>query len=312
MIKRLKNCLILISIIFIPLSFMQPAFADDSGDDKVITLTINWLEDKQDDRPESITIELYRVVDGQEVAMDSKVVTKENSISTNSWEVSFNYYYGQVWEYAFKILGTKPINGLYNYQLIESGNGTANYSFDFLYGHGNTEMTIILEWDDNSNSNNNRPESVTVDLYSLNGDQTPERSVILTGNKTDSKWSAMVSGLDYSPKNYYIVLTDLPSNYDNVITRGDDESIYISTNSYISRGSVESNSSQTLSNAIDGVIETINPQEISTSNGIFNNIWLNFLLLISIAILSYITIMKHRILVRNRRRARGRRRNAKN
>lgn len=309
MIKRLKIIPLCWMVIFLLGVLIQPAFADDSSkDNKTISLTINWLDDTSKDRPESITIELYRSVDGQEYPMDSKVLTSANGVSSNCWKTSFTYYYGEVWEYAFKILGTEPTTGLYNYQLLESGNGTNQYTFDFLYGHGQTEMTIIAEWEDDTDSLDERPESITVDLISLEGDQVPERSVILTGKADDNKWSATVSGLDYDPSSYYIVVKNLPKTYSNLITRGEESNIYVSTNTYVGEvieGSMTPSSD--LSSIINGFSETVSVNNKSLSNGVINNFWLNLLILVLIVVLSGLAILKHRELVRKKNNTRGKR-----
>lgn len=220
-------------ILILSLSFAYPVLADNSDkNEKIITLTVNWLEDKPQERPQSIKIELYRYVDGEDIPMDSKTLTAEDRISENTWQVSFNYYYGQVWEYAFRITEVYPETALYQYQMIESGNGTDHYTFDFVYGHGSTTMTIQTIWEE-TGTKENRPESIKLDLMSLSGEgDSPERIIRLGEEGDQETWTVTVQGLDDSPSNYYIKIDDLPAGYSYTVNRGYDPSTYIVRISY--------------------------------------------------------------------------------
>lgn len=223
----------LLSVVFAALVaaavFAAPVFADDmSGSGKAVSLKINWLDDAPADRPKSLTVEFYRVVDGEEIAMDAKTLTKQDAVSASTWQAYFEYQSGPVWEYAFKLLGADPEEALYAYKLTESGAGTDAYTFDFRYGQGDTTMTIKTVF--KGDSAKTRPQKLTADIFSLSGDGTPERTVTLSGKK--DVWYAEVTGLENDPAEYYVVVRGLPEGYENVMTRGDDETVYVSTNTY--------------------------------------------------------------------------------
>lgn len=294
MTRKFPSWILTLLIIVIPF-FTTPVFADNS-ESKTISLDINWIDDQIQDRPDEITIELYRVVDGEIYDMDSETLYKKDEGNSSTWKLSFTYLYGEVWEYAFKITNVEPFYALYNYEFIETGNGTDHYNFDYIYGKGSTEMTIITRWDENIKE---KPDSLTIELYNLEDSKSPERTITISGSN-EKTWSATVKGLENPAANYFIVVNDLPEGYSNHVSKEGNPNIYINTISYnpesilLEEDRNYASSEQLIINNINGVITSFNPLDALKMNGILGNLWLNIGLILAVVIISAFAIDKHR------------------
>lgn len=297
----IRNSFLILLSVLISIFNITIVHADDSAPDNTITLTINWEDDTQEDRPEEIRVELYRVVDDVDISIDSKTLTSKNQVSKNTWQVSFEYYYGLVWEYAFKITTVVPETGLYNYQLIESGNGTDHYTFDFIYGHGSTDMTIITRWDENT-SIENRPESLSIDIINYKDSEYPERTITVLGSEDSS--SATVTGLNADPRNYFIIISNLPEDYSSFVEKGDETNIYICTLSYIGdrKQVLEMTPQERLAGEITYVVSGLPLLKEYIPYDLLKNILFS-LILVLLAVVNFIAIKEHRELARKKRRS---------
>lgn len=285
--KESLKLIIGICTLLIVLFNTTAVLADNSSREKAIALTINWMEDTPQNRPESITVELYRHVDGEDVPMDSKTLSSQDSSSSNTWSCVFEYYYGPVWEYAFKITSTVPKTALYSYRLVESGNGTNHYTFDFYHESGETEMRIETVWEGDDQSGS-RPEQYTAELVNIDTGEV-EREVVLT---KEDNWGGVVSGLNDSPSTYYLVVKDLP-NYSSVVTRGESANTYVCVNTYTTETAgewEEIKAQESLSEAIGGIAGSVN-QDIENSRLILRRLLL-ILFVIAASIVVILVIKK--------------------
>lgn len=302
---KLKTLLILI-LVFLMLPWTgQVAKADDvkGTQGTTISLKIEFEGDDVSCRPDAIYVELYRSVDGTEQAIETRKITLDPT--KNSVTSLFSGLDGESWEYAFHVVGADDITDLYAYTFSETGAGTQKRVFTYTYGTGSTEMEITVNWSDDGDTENVRPDHYEINLFSLNDTSgVPERTITMTQKNATSSdpnvWKATVTGLKGDPSQYAISPTQASSDYVSRVVRGDTDSSYVMTNTYV----VQSQESvrQENASAVAGLVSTL--QKRSDQDTLLHQTWFNVLLILIIIVLSSLLISKHRRIAEKMRKNR--------
>ncbi|MGI6109620.1 MAG: Cna B-type domain-containing protein [Eubacteriaceae bacterium] len=283
--------------------------ADDvqGGQGTSVLLDIVWNGDTAADRPDAIYVELYRTVNGNEQTVEVRKISAQQlkNGTDNTWETVFTNLPGNTWEYAFRVDDVDKIASLYAYSFSESGAGTQTRTFNYTHGTGDTNMTVSVQWDDNNNSRNTRPEQYQVSLFSpSNTDGTPERVITLTSRNAaagnSSLWTAEVTGLEEDPARYAVSPTNQPDNYQNSAVRGSTDDEYIMTNKLLVE-TVQDSAQQNAAAAVSSAATSL-CYIPAVQNGVLKSGWLNFLVIILIGIVSWLCIQRHRLMVQQARR----------
>lgn len=302
---KLKTLLILI-LVFLMLPWTgQVAKADDvkGTQGTTISLKIQFEGDDVSCRPDAIYVELYRSVDGTEQAIETRKITLDPT--KNSVTSLFSGLDGETWEYAFHVVGADDITDLYAYTFSETGAGTQKRVFTYTYGTGKTEMEITVNWSDDGDAGNVRPDHYEINLFSLDDTSgVPERTITMTEKNASSSdpnvWKATVTGLKGDPSQYAISPTQASSDYVSRVVRGDTDSSYVMTNTYV----VQSQESvrQENASAVAGLVSTL--QKRSDQDTLLHQTWFNVLLILIIIVLSSLLISKHRRIAEKMRKNR--------
>lgn len=302
--KYKLNRLLIVILVFLTLPvFAGPVHADDASGNQgtVIALDIKFEGDKPADRPKSITVELYRSVDGQEVPIDSRTLSAKDA-SGSTWSTIFTGLDGPSYEYAFHVTGADSITDLYKYAFSETGAGTDRRTFEYALGTGSTKMEIEVDWNDDGDKAESRPDYYELNLFSLsNPSDQPERTLTLTRSNAASSdpnvWRATVSGLEDDPANYAVSPVSQPADYVNRVTRGEKQNIYIMTNTYVPQEALSGSGSeaQVLSSAI-GAVRFYGLSKKSLPVNMLNSVLIG-----AVIVLSAVLIRKHRRIVQEMR-----------
>lgn len=162
--------------------------------------TKTWVGDDENNRPSSITIDLYR--DGQKI--DSKQVTAADN-----------------WAYSFTDLDKDDGNGHEYVYSVKEADIPDDYTSeqigtDFVNTYIAKETTEISGkkiWQDNNNATNSRPDSVTVMLY-RNGEATTQTQTVTAANNWQYHFTDLAKyDENGKPYVYLVKETDVPNNY---------------------------------------------------------------------------------------------------
>ncbi|MGI5888934.1 MAG: Cna B-type domain-containing protein, partial [Oscillospiraceae bacterium] len=185
--------------------------------------TKTWDDSENQDgmRPSSITVRL--LADGQPALdEDGNAITKTVTAS-DGWEYTFSDI--PEWnDDGTKISYTVTEDSVPDYTVSYSGNDITNS-----YTPGKTSITVVKSWDDNSNADGVRPDSVTVHLFA-DGEDTGKTVTL----NEDNQWRAVFSGLDQKKDGQdirYTVVEDVPNGYSSEVTGSETEG-YIIINSH--------------------------------------------------------------------------------
>ena len=140
-----------------------------------ISGTKTWLDDDEEDRPESIVLQLY--ADGD--LLDTKTVTKEDD-----------------WKYTFTDLPKNKNGREIRYSVVEEP--VENYSMSVdgwniinRYTPGKTSIPVTKTWNDSNNQDGLRPASVTVHLLADGADTG--RTLVLS---EENAWTGLFDDLE--------------------------------------------------------------------------------------------------------------------
>ncbi|WP_225420139.1 Cna B-type domain-containing protein [Lapidilactobacillus gannanensis] len=162
--------------------------------------TKTWVGDDENNRPSSITIDLYR--DGQKI--DSKQVTAADN-----------------WAYSFTDLDKDDGNGHEYVYSVKEADVPDDYTSeqigtDFVNTYiakETTEISGTKIWQDNNNATNSRPDSVTVMLY-RNGEATTQTQTVTAANNWQYHFTDLAKyDENGKPYVYLVKETDVPNNY---------------------------------------------------------------------------------------------------
>ncbi|MDO4940837.1 MAG: Cna B-type domain-containing protein, partial [Erysipelotrichaceae bacterium] len=157
-----------------------------SPDELSITVNKKWADDNNQDglRPESISVQLY--VDG--IAAKGKILLLNND---NNWEGSFDN------------LPKKADGKVITYTVEETSvpegyiDSYSTNTFEITNTHtpATTSATVVVDWDDNNNQDNVRPDEVSVKLYKTVDGKTEkyDENTIAVTNKDG--WTKTVDNL---------------------------------------------------------------------------------------------------------------------
>lgn len=302
---KLKTLLIIV-LVFLMLPWTgQVAKADDvkGTQGTTISLKIVFEGDDVSCRPDAIYVELYRSVDGTEQTIETRKITLDPT--KNSVISLFSGLEGETWEYAFHVVGADDITDLYAYTFSETGAGTSQRVFTYTYGTGSTEMEITVNWSDDGDADNVRPDHYEISLFSLNDTSgVPERTITMTEKNASSDdpnvWTATVTGLSGDPSQYAISPTESSDDYVSRVVRGDTDASYVMTNTYVV--SSQESSRQENASAVAGIVSTL--QQRSDQDSLLHNTWFNVFLILLIIVLSSLLISKHRRIAERMRKNR--------
>lgn len=195
----------------------EPSYEDDGltvtntrEDDRDITITKSWIDKGNENRrPESITVELSRSVDGG----DKEVVENYDISPENDWKETItdlpmfdedgNLYHYEIEE--------KELNYP---ELIEPGNEPADYEttvdgFDITNRiTGTTKVYGVKNWNDDGDVDN-RPDSITINLYK-NGEKIADQVIEPDEN---GEWSYEFDNLERYDENgraYHYIIEEEP------------------------------------------------------------------------------------------------------
>src|SRR5699024_7114421 len=191
------------------------------SEDKSITITKDWKDTKETaERPESIEVELFRSVDGDEQAtfVDTYTVKAENDWSLEIGELPAFDADGKAYTYESEEIE------------VDGYESTIN-SFDITNLRvGTTEVSGTKTWVDNDDKAEKRPESITVNLLA-NGEPVEGKSLEVTA---DDEWAYTFTDLDKFDENgaeitYTVDEDEVPEHY----KKSNDESELNITNTLI-------------------------------------------------------------------------------
>ena len=289
--------------------------ADDvtSGQGTQISLDIVWQGDQTQDRPEWIEVELYRSVNGKDETVETRKISADQlkKGTDNTWTVLFSGLSGQSWEYAFKVDGASDITDLYAYSFAETGAGTDTRVFTYTHGTGSTDMTVTINWEDNNNQGNTRPDQYEISLFSPSDTSgTPERTVTLSAQNAVSgnsnQWTATITGLKEDPSSYAVSPTSQPDNYRSTVVRGTNQNQYNMTNTLVITATAGDSTQQNAEAAVTSAVNSLSYIP-ALDSGVLRSSWLNVLLLALLGGICWLSIQRHRMMVRRAKQRKKRR-----
>ena len=197
----------------------------DTSDDDSISGTKTWQDDEEENRPEWIKIHVK--VNNEEIEGSPVQLNKSDFEDTDEWEWSIDTEKDEEVEYTIEEEFPEDYEYKDNY-ILET------HEFDLINKwHNNVPGRITIAgqkiWNDNNNSNNTRPEKITVHL--MNGNK--KISTVETSKEADWRW-IFINIPEKNEQNElieYTVVEESVPNYE--ATGGTKEDNYNITNTYI-------------------------------------------------------------------------------
>ena len=181
-----------------------------------------WVDNENQDgiRPPEITVTLY----ANDMAVEGKTITLN---AENEWKGTFadlpKYESGEEIKYTIK-----ENDVLSGYKVAIGGTVTDGFTITNTHETDETSITVTKVWEDNNNQDGIRPPEITATLYA---NEKPKETITLS----EGKWTHTFTGLPVMENgtkiNYTIDETEVPEEYEKVIT-GDATVGFIITNKY--------------------------------------------------------------------------------
>src|SRR5699024_4686725 len=183
-----------------------------------VTGTKTWDDkDNQDgNRPDSITVNL--LANGNQV--DSVEMT-----ANNEWNYSFTDL--PVYEAGEVITYTVTENTVADYSYEQTGEG---FDIKNNYTPEETSVTVTKGWNDGSNQDGERPESIEVQL-TADGEEIRDTQTLSEENNWTYTWKELDLNADGEPIDYSVEEINVPEGYTPSINDADHGNIVV-TNSY--------------------------------------------------------------------------------
>ena len=207
-----------------------------------ISGTKTWDDNNNQDgiRPAKITVNLYGTysVEGTKYY----VVTNNNKLSATTTETEYAYVEVEPnvlnnWNYEFTALPQKYAGNTITWSVTDSVNGYTSVQTEGTYDIVNSHtpavknISVTKVWNDESNRDNIRPDSVTVQLKA-NGVNKGEAVVLSNANQWSHTWENLPEKSAGTDIVYTVVETDVPAGY-TVEVNGSEENGFTVTNKHI-------------------------------------------------------------------------------
>ena len=163
---------------------------------KLININVEkiWNDDNNNDglRPESITIRLYKGEGADKVEVTSVTLTSANTTDSGSWTYEFTDLPER--ENGKKIIYTITEDEVNNYTGEVTGNMADGFTITNAHTNITRDLTVEKVWQDSSNNDGKRPESITIRLYKVIDKEfveVPNTTVTLTSANatTNDNWT---------------------------------------------------------------------------------------------------------------------------
>lgn len=163
---------------------------------KLININVEkiWNDDNNNDglRPESITIRLYKGEGANKVEVTSVTLTSANTTDSGSWTYEFTDLPER--ENGKKIIYTITEDEVSNYTGEVTGNMADGFTITNAHTNITRDLTVEKVWQDSSNNDGKRPESITIRLYKVIDKEfieVPNTTVTLTSANatTNDNWT---------------------------------------------------------------------------------------------------------------------------
>lgn len=163
---------------------------------KLINISVEkiWNDDNNNDglRPESITIRLYKGEGADKVEVTSYTLTSANTTDSGSWTYEFTDLPER--ENGKKIIYTITEDEVSNYAGEVTGNMADGFTITNAHTNITRDLTVEKVWQDSSNNDGKRPESITIRLYKVIDKEfieVPNTTVTLTSANatTNDNWT---------------------------------------------------------------------------------------------------------------------------
>ena len=163
---------------------------------KLININVEkiWNDDNNNDglRPESITIRLYKGEDADKVEVTSVTLTSANTTDSGSWTYEFTDLPER--ENGKKIIYTITEDEVSDYTGKITGNMEDGFTITNAHTNITRDLTVEKVWQDSSNNDGKRPESITIRLYKVIDKEfveVPNTTVTLTSANatTNDNWT---------------------------------------------------------------------------------------------------------------------------
>lgn len=182
-----------------------------------------WLDDGEADRPESITINLYKK--SSDVAVKTVTVTQ-----AEDWKWSFTdlakYENGTVIEYYI----TEDL--LTDYSAKITGNAENGFVVTNTHTPGETARTVMKVWEDENNQDGLRPGSITVQLLA-DGNEYGAPVTLSESNVWKATWEKLPErGADGKTISYTVKEIGTIAGYETSYNYKKDESTFVITNTH--------------------------------------------------------------------------------
>ncbi|MGI5887831.1 MAG: Cna B-type domain-containing protein [Oscillospiraceae bacterium] len=191
---------------------------------RTVSAEIVWEDgDDQDGlRPDTVSLQLY----AGGVASGSVVELGEDDSWTHSWQ-NLNFY-SNYQEIIYTVEESGVPDG---YTVVVSGDAGSGFTFTNTHVPETTSISVSKVWDDVSDQDGLRTDSVSVQLYA---DSVPSGSAVVLSE--DNHWAYTWTNLDVYADGekitYTVEETDVPDGYTCAIS-GDASSGFVVTNTHV-------------------------------------------------------------------------------
>ncbi len=182
-----------------------------------------WLDDGEDGRPESITINLYKK--SSDVAVKTVTVTQ-----ADDWKWSFTdlakYENGTEIEYYI------TEDSVTDYSAEITGNAADGFVVTNTHTPGETARTVMKVWKDENDQDGLRPDSITVQLLA-DGIEYGAPVTLSESNSWEARWENLPErGADGKTIFYTVKEIETIANYETSYSYNKDESTFVITNTH--------------------------------------------------------------------------------
>jgi pilin isopeptide linkage protein len=188
-----------------------------------VTVSKVWNDNSDQDgkRPDSATVQLY--ADG--VASGDAIILNASNAWTYIWTDLDKYSNGQ--EITYTVAETNVPD---DYTSVVSGSVSAGFTITNTHTPETTSVSATKVWDDGSDQDGLRPDSVTVQLYA-DGEASGDAVELNDSNSWTHTWSDLDVYSSGEPIEYTVAETDVPDGYTSAVADNEDGT-YTITNTH--------------------------------------------------------------------------------
>ncbi|MFB9861274.1 Cna B-type domain-containing protein [Salinicoccus siamensis] len=153
-----------------------------------VTATKNWqdADNQENDRPDTIKLQLIKVVDGEREAVESPVEVSVETDWTYTWTGLDKNADGEPIHYTVEEM-IEEKHGSYEVTVNDEEKGNIIITNSRTY---ETDHKVVKNWDDQDNKHDKRPDSIDVQLFQ-NGEATGEPVTLSEDNNWTHKWESL-------------------------------------------------------------------------------------------------------------------------